>query len=950
MASKDNKFASTEGGAMLSNNQPAQSSFSMSNLGRNSSMMPSNNNPGQEQDTEGNAQNNSELGNDELQNKESTGDKAQKEVMKKAGEAALTAAGVPNAAAKKIVDKAEETGALDKINEQVNKIKKKKMSIIISIISSIMPFFVFIIVIFAVLSVVGDIVGPVVEFVNNIIDFFTGSTEIEDKNEIYILDSLPGRSAENELKNYLSDEKKLENIAASWSATLAPIYARIDLYAETYSNSNNAEDDTLVRRTIFNSYNNNKKAVCYYTLSGFMVGTSNDSYADRTVLFDDDEMDAICSQYSNDASAVSKLLLNTLKEKTEPYSFSSEYYKDVLRIYELGYYDEASKTFSDAKFNISFMQDSHEISFKDQLLKVYGSDISNSSNENERLYEASEKYYSRVLEYYSQFYSDFYSYIKNVYMTGSAAELDLISTLGSIYGNDSCATLVNYHPLTHEYTESQGVSNDEIHSVSDGEVVYVKNDVSNLYRFWDSTKQKCMCNGFKCDNYDGNQIKVKFVVDDIEYIATYSNLNEIKVQEGDLVKKGDIIATEGNSGCTNSKKLKFQLTSESGINYNTNELLERCSSSSATMNACNFNNIKIQLVDCNNALIKEIPFYEYVLEELYRDFKVGINNQELLKAGAISIATNILRNNNYEVGVSTLTIQDCNYQEIKISETDSLKLNKAINEVRGQVLTYNDKFALARYELNCSRDDLAQNANSVYNAICINKALTLINNGKNYEDILEIYYPNYELNQNYCLNYASSVNKYILNNNKNYLSISEEDITKTNAEIKEKINIVGLGTRAGAVEAARYLTLGLEGKIPYKNGGKYFDYGITSDLTFDSCGFISWVLYNGGVDIDKSLTISQLIKSPNITGNLKINAELYKNYDQIQVGDFAYREDRIGIIIGKNDGTLYVAEANLEKGLIVTTISAYGISESNYTHIYFADNYYNGNGNVTSMW
>ena len=83
MASKDNKFASTEGGAMLSNNQPAQSSFSMSNLGRNSSMMPSNNNPGQEQDTEGNAQNNSELGNDELQNKESTGDKAQKEVMKK---------------------------------------------------------------------------------------------------------------------------------------------------------------------------------------------------------------------------------------------------------------------------------------------------------------------------------------------------------------------------------------------------------------------------------------------------------------------------------------------------------------------------------------------------------------------------------------------------------------------------------------------------------------------------------------------------------------------------------------------------------------------------------------------------------------------------------------------------------------------------------------------------
>ena len=95
------------------------------------------------------------------------------------------------------------------------------------------------------------------------------------------------------------------------------------------------------------------------------------------------------------------------------------------------------------------------------------------------------------------------------------------------------------------------------------------------------------------------------------------------------------------------------------------------------------------------------------------------------------------------------------------------------------------------------------------------------------------------------------------------------------------------------------------------------------------------------------MTSKELISN---LGSLKISADLYKYYDKIQVGDFAYNDSKIGIVIGKKDGILYVAESDSEKGLIATTITSYGESESKYTHIYYADDYYNGVGNITSMW
>ncbi len=1023
MASKENKFAATGGGAMLNNKPTAQSSFGMQNMGRNNaqmrppqSMQAANSAaPNGGGENKENSQNPSELGNgNELQNDQNQGsptDQAQKELVKKAGEAALSAAGVPQPVSKKIIDKAEETGALDKINEEINKFKKKKVSIVASIVSSLLPVVsgavMWLLIAAAIMSVFAYIQEFVDDFVNffyDIAEFASGKTEYYDDlkdamPELQYIDYRVDNAAATQKEE--AEKKAIKQISDAWASILAPISYKIneldsekkfcksatflamsknDVCALTFAGF--AKDDGNGNKVSYYQQMVNSgqasslidaanKTGCYVITGGWdkfneglqkfetnlgCLNVVDDSvytvkqFLKETLHVDTDWLNNLVSDglswvdywITGDITS-SATLTDKMKLDLANYSFDAEAYKAFLTNY---YIEARYKDAIDLRLEEEYVENPSLTAEENATNKAAARKI------------IVENYINDIILYQAVYSEEFVSdiNISEEYLKahGSASEEDLVATLSPVYGNNSCAALELYNPLTHEFTESQGVSSSDIHSVSDGEVIYVNKNTSNLYDKWDSSKQKCICDGSVCDNYDGNQIKVKFVVNNIEYIATYSNLDTVNVNVGDTVTKGQVIATEGNSGCTNMKKLKFQLTSENGINYNTNELLEKCSSSSNTMNACNFNNIQISLVDCDNKLIKNLPLYDYIKEDLYRNYKFGLDNVDFLKAGAISITSKFLNNNNYKVGVNELTVKVCNYKEVEISSTDSRRLDEAINAIRGQVMTYNNKAALTRYELSCNRTEKDKTTNSVYNTMCINKALELARNGKDYQEILEIYYPNYRLNTNYCLNYASSINKYALNNDKSYISaFDEEEVEEINNDLKERINMVGTGTRAAAVETARYISLGLEGKIPYKNGGKYFEIGINPNWAsngFDSCGFISWVLFNSGADIEKSLTISGIVKSANITGNIKINSDLYKYYDKIQVGDFAYREDRIGIVIGKNDGILYIAEANSEKGLIVTTISSYGESESAYTHIYFADNYYNGTGNITSMW
>lgn len=1019
MASKENKFAKSEGGAMLApSKEDTSSSFGMRLGGKNQPPMHSQNQGSQNPNAGSGLGDNSDSldGDNALANNNSISnqsgnniqggngiqDAIQKEALKKAGETYLKAHGVPDPAAKAIVDKAEKAGAVDKVNEYVNQFKKKKVKIAMSVLSAALPFILWAGILVVCVAVVMGLIFDVRSKIDGVVNFFNEVADMSYRvvvgyygSEYRFNDSLPNPyNYLNSKLNGLTEEQKNARIKGEIqkiSDVLASVTAAVTYKSGKFEEANNycsagaflaittKDICSLSFSGLYKTNDDNTKfpfysefgdkslpgriaeSGCFALKEGnveeFMETTKKVLAEWKCVDFTGNTFDALFTWVSGitRVSDVIKWLNDGFADFFSLFTgniTTTKLLEDGLVKFKNGLFD--------TKYDINMDDYTFDSDIYKQFLidyyipRRYSDFIEEAEAGGKSKEDAIEEIASGIVTYQEiqsqKFVEEITETLENSEKTGSLGDEGLTSSLSPVYGDSSCTILKPYNHLTHEFIETSGVTSKDIHSISDGEVVYVKN-ASNIYDKYDASTKKCMCDGKECEDSLGSVIKVKFTYDSIYYIVTYAHLDKIFVKEGDVVSKGAIIATEGNTGCTNYQKLSLTVTSENGYNYNVDELLSKCSNTSNTLSLCNLSNLVVNIVDSNKNPIDSLNFYDYVKNETYRFFNNGINNKELLKAGIISTASNILSSSDYEVGMKEITIQ-ANSSYVAINSSDAKKLDEALESVRGSLLVYNGKIVKARMNLVCNRDDSTANSNSVYNILCVNKAIDLANRGKSYKEILSIYYPNYTLVDNYCLDYASSINKYSLNNNKAYFT-SLDDKDKYDQELEEIVNNVGKGTRAASVEVARYLLLGFDQKIKYKNGGKYFNIGFNANWAydgFDSCGFISWVLLNGGANIDKSMSISELIKSNNISGNLKINSNLYKYFDQIQVGDFVYKDGQIGIIIGKNDGKLYVASTDLSNGLIVSTITSYGESSANFTDIYFADNYYSGTGKITSMW
>lgn len=1019
MASKENKFAKSEGGAMLApSKEDTSSSFGMRLGGKNQPPMHSQNQGSQNPNAGGglgdnsdsldgdnaSANNNSisnQSGNN-IQGSNGIQDNIQKEVLKKAGETYLKAHGVPDPAAKAIVDKAEKAGAVDKVNEYVNQFKKKKVKIAISVLSALLPIIMLVVSMLMIVAVFMEIRSKI----DGVINFFNEALNISYRvavgyygSEYRFNRALPNanRYLDSKLENLSEEDRNaiIDNEIQKISDIIASITAAVTYKSSLLENDKKiceagaflSATTTDVCSLSFSGLSNQDKQSFYSKFDGeeledkikkagcsatqVPVLDEEDSTKDSLADFDKTIANIIDDiETAHQKIKCANIVGNTLDTfylavfaNYDPVDYIQQKWKSFISIFtrniETREQLEAAIEGKRGAFeNLGIDMDDYnfdENTYREFLIKYYiparyYDMISEATDKDSVIKTIADEIVTYQQIQSQKLVEEITETQKNREKTGSLGDEGLTSSLSPVYGDSSCTILKPYNHLTHEFIETSGVTSKDIHSISDGEVVYVKN-ASNIYDKYDTSTKKCMCDGKECEDSLGSVIKVKFTYDSIYYIVTYAHLDKIFVKEGDVVSKGAIIATEGNTGCTNYQKLSLTVTSENGYNYNVDELLSKCSNTSNTLSLCNLSNLVVNIVDSNKNPIDSLNFYDYVKNETYRFFNNGINNKELLKAGIISTASNILSSSDYEVGMKEITIQ-ANSSYVAINSNDAKKLDEALESVRGSLLVYNGKIVKARMNLVCNRDDSTANSNSVYNILCVNKAIDLANRGKSYKEILSIYYPNYTLIDNYCLDYASSINKYSLNNNKAYFT-SLDDKDKYDQELEEIVNNVGKGTRAASVEVARYLLLGFDQKIKYKNGGKYFNIGFNANWAydgFDSCGFISWVLLNGGANIDKSMSISELIKSNNISGNLKINSNLYKYFDQIQVGDFVYKDGQIGIIIGKNDGKLYVASTDLSNGLIVSTITSYGESSANFTDIYFADNYYSGTGKITSMW
>lgn len=75
---------------------------------------------------------------------------------------------------------------------------------------------------------------------------------------------------------------------------------------------------------------------------------------------------------------------------------------------------------------------------------------------------------------------------------------------------------------------------------------------------WKSPRQKAKSGNY----YDGHSIYggMSRIEHDSGYITTYAHLDYVFIQEGDIVKQGDVIGYMGNTGLSSGKHLHFEIS------------------------------------------------------------------------------------------------------------------------------------------------------------------------------------------------------------------------------------------------------------------------------------------------------------------------------------------------------------------------------------------------------
>ena len=237
---------------------------------------------------------------------------------------------------------------------------------------------------------------------------------------------------------------------------------------------------------------------------------------------------------------------------------------------------------------------------------------------------------------------------------------------------------------------------------------------------------------------------------------------------------------------------------------------------------------------------------------------------------------------------------------------------------------------------------------------------------------------------------------------------SEEQAKLLDELLAYRVNEAGYQTRAGAVAAARFLTLEFPYRVPYfyENGrldpktavhivdgeGRYYKQGLyLSESKFDSIsstwkgpaiwgcplmnleddpesnyypgqmrgngldcsGFVSWTLVNGGFDPgDVGAGENPGIYQLTDTGEyMHLTPELI-NSGRIKVGDLFNYWGHISILVGMTDEYFYIAESLQYKNFDGATVKQYKKSNvmNTFEYIVLMDSFYKEDGNYTEYW
>lgn len=240
------------------------------------------------------------------------------------------------------------------------------------------------------------------------------------------------------------------------------------------------------------------------------------------------------------------------------------------------------------------------------------------------------------------------------------------------------------------------------------------------------------------------------------------------------------------------------------------------------------------------------------------------------------------------------------------------------------------------------------------------------------------------------------------NSKKSYLpcnKYSKKDNDTLDLILKSRIEDVGYKTRAGAVEAARFLTLEFPYKIRYfsENGrgstnkvegeGRYYNVGlylhksrfknIKKSLAgpatwgcslysrpskgkrsngLDCSGFVSWVMLNGGFDVgDIGAGLAPHLDLTDYGVRTNFNANVVKS-GKVKVGDLlssgGKQGGHIAIIVGEDNDYYYVAESLWTPPNVAVVIMPYSKKKifKRYYYVMLMDSYYKEDGKLTKLW
>ncbi len=564
---------------------------------------------------------------------------------------------------------------------------------------------------------------------------------------------------------------------------------------------------------------------------------------------------------------------------------------------------------------------------------------------------------------------------------------DIMDLLDAPFRGTECAITSGFNTLRngrpHNATDVVGATNKNIYSVADGTVVAVEVHTENLYKYWDSTRTQCMCNGSSCPNGYGTYIIIEHTLNGQKYRSRYAHLSSTLVTAGQTVTKGQQIAVEGSTGCSTGSHLHFEFYSIDGHKFDPTSIMSRCATQSATIANCNLENITVKVCECtrawagpNSKVLEEVPFKDYVRGVMTEEISPERYDMQFMKAFAIAVQTYSLRRGGYNENSNYIYLRDCTYDQVygKISDATKLEQERtleAVDAVFGSVIMKDGKLMSASYKKN-----EAWGCGYQKNDMCQEGGNQLGKDGKTYKEILEYYYVNPTIT-NYCQNAADKAVPGI-NNSKSNITCGATNISDINAELQKlttKVKNAGIGSRAGVVAAARYLALDFPSKIPYFTDdsdvkGRYYKIGINTDkdsgwgcpITKDGIpttekvtgglyynglsdsGFVTWAMLNGGVKEVGNIGSDQLADR----GRQVTFGDSQVSDGTVKIGDLFWDGGHIGIIIGIDNDNIYVAEEDTKSGLIVTT---HAKSEKNDDYSYILMNgVYGTDGSISNMW